>query len=109
MWRSTIRRKYGISEQQYLELAGDPPRCAICGCERSIKQRLCVDHCHNKKEIRGILCQRCNSGLERLELFPDWPERARAYLQNAKSIPIRKKNETATSSPVPDLASSGQP
>lgn len=39
-------------------------RCAICECELDPeKNRTVVDHCHSTKEVRGILCRECNSGL----------------------------------------------
>ena len=37
-------------------------KCAVCG--GVIKNStLCVDHCHDKKHVRGLLCHRCNLGL----------------------------------------------
>lgn len=88
LWKYHIKSRYGLSEEQYIELAGDPPRCGICGAERIGKIRLAVDHCHGKNVVRGILCNRCNSALERIEALEDWPEKARAYLRNAKNIPM---------------------
>ena|SRR5208283_692232 len=91
MWRSNLRRTYGLSEQQYQKLCGDTPRCGICGVERSKNRRLSIDHCHKKKEIRGMLCHRCNSALERIDEIPNWLEKARSYLENSKHIPIASK------------------
>ncbi len=36
-------------------------RCAIC--RKKPKKTLHIDHCHKKKNIRGLLCHRCNVGL----------------------------------------------
>lgn len=33
--------------------------CAIC----REKKRLCVDHCHVSKKVRGLLCRECNIAL----------------------------------------------
>ena len=36
--------------------------CDLCGNPFD-KQSLVVDHCHNTKKFRGILCNRCNLGI----------------------------------------------
>jgi hypothetical protein len=61
-WRN-IQSKYGISEIEYnIMLNNQNNVCAICGEKRNFKQndRLCVDHCHKKNVVRGLLCGRCN-------------------------------------------------
>ena len=35
--------------------------CAICGIFKGNK--LVIDHCHQSKKIRGLLCHSCNTGL----------------------------------------------
>ncbi len=35
-------------------------RCAIC---RRDDRPLCVDHCHRKGHLRGVICRNCNAGL----------------------------------------------
>ncbi len=68
-------------------------RCAICGTpESEVKVRskgrprldgtpnaepfrLVVDHCHDSRKVRGLLCTDCNIGLG---LFKDSPERLMA-------------------------------
>jgi hypothetical protein len=40
--------------------------CAICKnheCNKSVKRRLSIDHCHKTKKIRGLLCNKCNISL----------------------------------------------
>jgi Recombination endonuclease VII len=55
--------KYGITIEQYNVLyAKQKGRCAICE-KKKPKCRLYVDHCHLRKFIRRLLCQKCNSGL----------------------------------------------
>lgn len=60
-----VRRKYGISIEQYDRfVAAQANRCAICGSRQSRGfERLCVDHCHDTGQIRGLLCHRCNTGI----------------------------------------------
>ena len=82
-WRYHLMAKYKLTPEKYLELAGDPPRCGICGLERSQKNRLHVDHCHITKEIRGILCASCNHALERMTTIPNWAAKAKLYLKRA--------------------------
>lgn len=38
-------------------------QCMICGFVPNEKRRLNVDHCHRTKQLRGLLCYRCNYGL----------------------------------------------
>lgn len=59
-------KKYGITWLEYtriLEQQGDT--CGICFgvLPVSVTRRLSVDHCHTTGEVRGILCQRCNSAI----------------------------------------------
>lgn len=75
--------RYGMTPAEYgalLEATGN--RCAICDipAEGSAKGRLHVDHDHESGRVRGLLCNRCNSAVERLEAVPGWTERASAYL-----------------------------
>ena len=62
---SKLRRKYGISHNDYLEiLEAQNGRCAICGTDvPGGKGAFHVDHCHTSKKIRGLLCHHCNVGL----------------------------------------------
>jgi hypothetical protein len=78
--RSRIRTKYGI-EVEDVERMLDAQRwqCAICekkvvrrGFNRKLGNVACVDHNHETKKIRGILCSYCNRALG---LFGDSAER----------------------------------
>ena len=57
-------------------------RCAIC---RRDDRQLCVDHCHRRGHLRGVICRNCNAGLG---FFSDSQElllRAANYLPPAKA------------------------
>jgi hypothetical protein len=57
---SHLKRKYGITLEQYDDLVKKQGgKCAIC------RERVpeVVDHDHETKEIRGLLCHPCNKGL----------------------------------------------
>ena len=60
-----IRRKYGITQQQYNEMLQEQNNgCAICGkTEEPDGRRLAIDHCHSTGKVRGVLCNNCNNGL----------------------------------------------
>lgn len=66
--KQTIRnfkKRYGISDTVYKELLGvQDNKCKICGITlEENKKAFSVDHCHQTKEIRGLLCNKCNVGL----------------------------------------------
>ena len=79
-----IRRQYGITLAQYEQMLRDQEnKCAICGNEDEVEgRRLAIDHCHESKKIRGLLCGKCNRGLG---LFYDNKE----LLENAISYLAR--------------------
>lgn len=60
-----IRRKYGITLEQYNKLLiSQDNGCAICGrAEEPDGRRLAIDHDHATGNVRGILCNNCNNGL----------------------------------------------
>lgn len=71
--KHALRRYYGITEDQYDELlVRQNGVCAICKEPPGIR-RLAVDHCHETKAVRGLLCDRCNTTLgkfnDNIELF----------------------------------------
>lgn len=73
-WRGVLRRKYGITVEQYHAMAEAQGQvCAICG--GSVERRFHVDHCHASGVVRGLLCQFCNTGLG---MFRDEPDRLRS-------------------------------
>lgn len=73
-----VRRQYGITLAEYDQMLRDQEKkCAICGNEDEVEgRRLAIDHCHETKNVRGLLCGKCNRGLG---LFYDNQE----LLQNA--------------------------
>jgi len=65
------RTKYGISLVQYNELLKRQNNvCLLCGNETAYRTKgrnLFVDHNHKNKEIRGLLCSRCNTMIGQIE------------------------------------------
>lgn len=81
--RSTLKSLYGITDAEYdrlLESQGG--RCAICrGLPYGRGKRLHVDHNHETKMVRGLLCTGCNAGLGRFKDQPAVLRRAADYLE----------------------------
>lgn len=66
--KSILRHTYGISLDEYNEiLRSQNNLCAICGPKNKYykdkKVLLCVDHCHKRNKVRGLLCHSCNRAL----------------------------------------------
>jgi len=76
-------KKYGITPKIYNELFGKQDGCcAICGIHQSeLPYTLCIDHDHITGLVRGLLCQKCNTGIGKFEDNPDLVERALYYLK----------------------------
>lgn len=57
-----LLKKYGISEEQYNDLLRKQNGCCgVCGRPADVfKRRLSVDHDHDSRFIRGLLCFTCN-------------------------------------------------
>lgn len=90
-FRQQLRKKselhgYTITKEEYEALfAKQGGCCALCGMDsKQNKKRLAIDHCHSAKNIRGLLCSKCNQGLG---LFNDSPEllrKAAVYVEANK-------------------------
>ena len=54
-----MRTKFQLTEDQYNDLM-KTKNCEICNVKLTKK---CIDHCHAKEKIRGVLCNNCNTAL----------------------------------------------
>jgi DNA-directed RNA polymerase subunit RPC12/RpoP len=62
--RDSAIKAYGLTPEEYramIERQGGG--CAICGGGPNGMGDFHVDHCHDTKRVRGILCHRCNTML----------------------------------------------
>lgn len=73
-WRYKLKTMYGITEADYYRLFREQRGvCGICGLKstevnaKTIDTKLCVDHCHTTKRVRGLLCRKCNLALQVVE------------------------------------------
>jgi hypothetical protein len=61
--RNMMKRVYNLSEEDYLVLLyQNKGACHICNISFQWKKEV-VDHCHDTGYVRGLLCQKCNTGL----------------------------------------------
>lgn len=58
-------KKYGITSEQVMDkIRAQGGKCAICGTlNPGGRGQFAVDHNHATGQIRGMLCQSCNTGL----------------------------------------------
>lgn len=80
--RRTLKRKYGITLEQYKEaLIQQEGVCKICEGESTGRGIFHVDHCHKTGKVRGLLCSKCNTGIGMLGDNPKLLMKAILYLE----------------------------
>lgn len=82
---SRLVTRYGITSEDYLKLLESQNfSCAICGNTpeegREASTKLSVDHCHESGKVRGLLCQKCNTGIGLLGDTKEGLQKALNYL-----------------------------
>ncbi|MCK5015902.1 MAG: endonuclease VII domain-containing protein [Candidatus Peribacteraceae bacterium] len=84
-----IHKTYGLSEQSLRNMM-DSQRgcCAVCECSLispgGWRVDMCIDHCHSTKEVRGLLCSKCNKALGLFGDNTDTLQSAIDYLKKHK-------------------------
>jgi Autographiviridae endonuclease VII len=59
-----LKKNFGLTNKEYKDLLKKQNySCAICEDINPDGKRLAVDHNHITGEIRGLLCNSCNTGL----------------------------------------------
>jgi hypothetical protein len=75
-------KKYGIDVEDWARLFNaQDGRCAICTRKLDGGFHTHVDHDHETKKIRGLLCHGCNTSIGHLAESPDILRRAIVYLE----------------------------
>jgi hypothetical protein len=105
--RNWLRQTYGITPETYEAMvARQKGRCALC--RRRPIERLCVDHSHDTRKLRLLLCIPCNTGLGGCGDDPDLLRTSADYLEiwriihswpgpaSVKPIPNRTSNKQAS-------------
>lgn len=69
--KGQLLKRYGLTIEDYNRILEEQnSRCGICGrtdSGRKTSKRLCVDHDHETKRVRGLLCNNCNLGIGRFK------------------------------------------
>ena len=61
--KTSLMCNYNITLEQYdIMFEEQNGNCAICGLPE-LMRRLSVDHNHKTKEVRGLLCSKCNQAI----------------------------------------------
>lgn len=62
-----LKCNYGITKIEYEDMLKKQDfKCAICKTDKSNHNKgvnLLVDHCHTNLNVRGLLCNRCNTAI----------------------------------------------
>ncbi|QGH75827.1 endonuclease VII [Gordonia phage Syleon] len=74
--RDHRRRTYGLTDEQYEALKTPDGKCPIC----KLRPGRYIDHNHETGQVRGILCQPCNTALGAFAEDPEIFARALEYL-----------------------------
>ena len=87
-------KKYGVSYYTILTMfKRQKERCKICGIQlklpsdkhSKVEKKACVDHCHDSGDVRGILCNTCNTGLGALGDTKESLAKALKYLEEIEN------------------------
>lgn len=97
---SFLKRNFGISLEDYNRMfIAQNGCCLICKQHQSsLKRALAVDHCHETKKVRGLLCCNCNAALGYMKENKEWIHNMNSYLTNSElavsnvleEIPVRE-------------------
>lgn len=78
-----MKWRFGITRAEYeIMVAAQDGMCAICGDMFFAKNVICVDHDHETKKVRGLLCKQCNFAVGLMKDKPENFDRAAAYLRS---------------------------
>jgi Recombination endonuclease VII len=59
-----LKKAYNITlDEKNKKLERQKGRCGLCGTPEPLYKGWCVDHDHETKTVRSILCTKCNAGL----------------------------------------------
>jgi hypothetical protein len=77
-------KKYSLTIENLEEMKiKQNNKCAICGEEFKKSKNIHVDHCHITGKVRGLLCNKCNTGLGFLHDNIDVLKNAINYLERS--------------------------
>jgi len=82
-------KSHKMELQDYFDMVtAQDNKCAICGNEETRicgvsknVNRLCIDHCHETKKVRELLCHSCNTGIGKFKENEELLMKAMEYLR----------------------------
>ena len=82
--QANLRKSFGMTLEQYNKLfEKQDGKCACCGVHQlELDRALAVDHCHETKMVRGLLCNRCNRVLGMVEDNVEILKNLSEYVEN---------------------------
>jgi hypothetical protein len=84
MRKRSKERRYGITQEQFDKMLIDQNnKCKICSIEFKGTKFTHIDHCHDTKRVRGLLCNDCNLALGQFNDNADIMDNAIKYLQKS--------------------------
>lgn len=91
--KSYLKSMYGLGWEMYLFLyKKQEGLCKICSVPLKLhntdddhKETVHIDHCHTTGKIRGLLCNKCNSGLGFFKENQEYLKKAIEYLEETQS------------------------
>ena len=92
-----MKRKFGVTVEQFTAMSEyQDHKCKICGEEETALsnqgngevKRLSIDHDHDTGQIRGLLCNKCNTGLGGFQDNVETLQRAILYLEGSKNSTV---------------------
>jgi hypothetical protein len=83
-WRKNHLKRYDLTIEDYEKLLEKQNgKCKICGVHHTeLGKKLVVDHAHDSKKVRGLLCYNCNFGLGHFKDSEKSLELAIVYLKD---------------------------
>lgn len=86
--REKLKRLYSITAEQYNQFfVKQKGVCVICNKKDS--KSLSVDHDHRTGKVRGLLCQKCNTGIGMFEDNINLLKQGIKYLRSSNEITSR--------------------
>jgi hypothetical protein len=81
--RSCIKEHSDVRKALHKKAPAKPSVCQCCG---EAPYKWCLDHDHDTNEIRGWLCDQCNTGIGKLGDNIEGLEKALKYLKSVVKV-----------------------
>ena len=92
--RYRLKRRYGLTIEEYDTLLHKQRfKCKCCGVHQNEEDRsFAVDHDHETKQVRGLLCNKCNRGIGLLGDSLEGLYRAVKYLESCHESSSKQRS-----------------